>query len=65
MKKHILMFITLAAACLSLSSCWVLAAGGVGAAVGYYARDKGMKVQSPVTNDGGGGDEYDDQYEGY
>ncbi|MGB0291801.1 MAG: hypothetical protein ACPGIA_04405 [Luteolibacter sp.] len=57
MKKHILMFITLAAACLSLSSCWVLAA--------YYARDKGMKVQSPVTNDGGGGDEYNDQYEGY
>ena len=63
MKKRILLFLALSATCLSLSSCWVLAAAGVGAAGGYMARDKGMKVQAPVTNDGGGGGgDYNDGY---
>ena len=62
MKKRILMILTLGLTVASLSSCWpVLVAGG--AAGGYIARDKGMKVQPPVTNDGGGGG--GDQYEGY
>ena len=61
MKKRILMFLALVVTCLSLNSCWVIAAGAAGAAGGYYARDKGVKVQPPVTNDGGGsgGGEYD------
>ncbi len=54
MKKHILMFLAMVVICLSLNSCWVLAAAGIGAAGGYMARDKGYKVQSPVGNDGGG-----------
>ena len=62
MKKRILMILALGLTVASLSSCWpVLVAGG--AAGGYIARDKGMKVQAPVTNDGGGGG--GDQYEGY
>ena len=62
MKKRILMILTLGLTAVSLSSCWpVLVAGG--AAGGYIARDKGMKVQAPVTNDGGGGGGgYDDGY---
>lgn len=63
MKKHVLMFLALVVTCLSLNSCWVLAAAGVGAAGGYIARDKGMKVQPPVTHDGGGTDA--GQYDGY
>ncbi len=63
MKKHVFKFLALVVTCLSLNSCWVLAAAGVGAAGGYIARDKGMKVQPPVTNDGGGSDT--GQYDGY
>lgn len=33
----------------ALSGCWYAAAAGVGAYVGYKAKEKGYKVQSPVT----------------
>ncbi len=33
----------------ALSGCWYAAAAGAGAAIGYYASDRGYKVQSPVT----------------
>lgn len=62
MKKRILMILALGLTAASLTSCWpVLVAGG--AAGGYIARDKGVKVQPPVTNDGGGGG--GDYNEGY
>jgi hypothetical protein len=35
----------------ALSGCWYVAAAGAGAAVTYYAVDKGYKVQSPVTHE--------------
>jgi len=35
----------------ALSGCWYVAAAGAGAAVTYYAVDKGYKVQSPVTQE--------------
>jgi hypothetical protein len=34
-----------------LSGCWYVAAAGAGAAVTYYAVEKGYKVQSPVTHE--------------
>ena len=33
------------------AGCGYMAAAGAGAAGGYIARDKGYKVQSPVTKD--------------
>jgi hypothetical protein len=33
----------------ALSGCWYAAAVGAGAAVGYYASEKGYHAQSPVT----------------
>ena len=33
----------------ALSGCWYVAAAGAGAAVGYYAYEKGYKAQSPIT----------------
>jgi hypothetical protein len=33
----------------TLSGCWYVAAAGAGAAIGYYASQKGYKAQSPVT----------------
>jgi len=33
----------------ALSGCWYVAAAGAGAAIGYYASEKGYKAQSPVT----------------
>ena len=35
----------------ALSGCWYVVAAGAGAAVTYYAVDKGYKVQSPVTHE--------------
>lgn len=35
----------------ALSGCWYVAAAGAGAAVGYYAVEKGYKVQPPVTHE--------------
>jgi hypothetical protein len=35
----------------ALSGCWYVAAAGAGAAVTYYAVEKGYKVQSPVTHE--------------
>jgi len=53
--KHfpLIRLIALCLLTLSFSSCWPLLVGA-GAAGGYIARDKGVKVQPPVTNDGGG-----------
>lgn len=33
----------------ALSGCWYAAAAGAGAYVGYKGKEKGYKVQSPVT----------------
>jgi hypothetical protein len=33
----------------AVSGCWYAAAVGAGAAIGYYASEKGYKAQSPVT----------------
>jgi len=35
----------------ALSGCWYVAAAGAGAAVTYYAVEKGNKVQSPVAHE--------------
>jgi hypothetical protein len=35
----------------ALSGCWYVAAAGAGAAVTYYAVEKGYKAQSPVTHE--------------
>lgn len=58
MNIHILRLLTLSLLCLSLNSCWPLLIGA-GAAGGYMVRDRGVKVQPPITNDGGGGGQYD------
>ena len=41
----------------ALSGCWYAAAAGAGAYVGYKAKEKGYKVQSPVTKDKAQGQE--------
>lgn len=53
MKKRILTLTLLGLTSLLLNSCWPLLVGA-GAAGGYMVRDRGIKVQPPVTNDGGG-----------
>ena len=35
----------------ALSGCWYVAAAGAGAAAGYYAKEKGYIMQSPVTKE--------------
>jgi hypothetical protein len=47
--KRILRLVPLVLLLPALSGCWYVAAVGAGAAVGYYAVEKGYKVQSPVT----------------
>jgi hypothetical protein len=49
MRKRFLWLIPLVLLLPALSGCWYVAAAGAGAAVGYYAVEKGYKVQSPVT----------------
>lgn len=58
MNSQTLRLLALSLLSLSLSSCWPLLVGA-GAAGGYMVRDHGIKVQAPVTNDGGGGGQYD------
>lgn len=48
--RSILSLCVIALAASSLSSCWPVLVGA-GAAGGYIARDKGVKVQSPVVDD--------------
>ncbi len=48
--RSIITLAVIALGALSLSSCWPLLVGA-GAAGGYMARDKGIKVQSPVVDD--------------
>jgi hypothetical protein len=49
MGKRFLWLVPLVLLLPALSGCWYVAAAGAGAAVGYYAVEKGYKVQSPVT----------------
>ena len=51
MKKRFFRLMLLVLAFPALSGCWYAAAAGAGAAVGYYAVEKGYKVQSPVTHE--------------
>jgi hypothetical protein len=51
MKKRFFRLILLVLAFPALSGCWYVAAAGAGAAVTYYAVDKGYKVQTPVTHE--------------
>jgi len=51
MKKRIFSLMLLLALFPALSGCWDVAAAGAGAAITYYAVEKGYKVQSPVTHE--------------
>jgi hypothetical protein len=51
MKKRFFRLMLLVLAFPALSGCWYVAAAGAGAAVTYYAVEKGYKVQSPVTHE--------------
>jgi hypothetical protein len=51
MKRSFLRLMLLVLICPALSGCWYVAAAGAGAAVAYYAVEKGYKVQSPVTHE--------------
>ena len=51
MNKRFLRLMFLLSMFPALSGCWYVAAAGAGAAVTYYAVDKGYKVQSPVTHE--------------
>ena len=51
MKKRYLKLMLLVLTFPALSGCWYVAAAGAGAAVAYYAVEKGYKVQSPVTHE--------------
>jgi hypothetical protein len=50
-KKRIFGLMLLLLTFPSLAGCWYAAAAGAGAAVTYYAVEKGYKVQSPVTHE--------------
>jgi hypothetical protein len=51
MLKRSLAFILLVLMIPALSGCWYAAAAGAGAYVGYKAKEKGYKTQSPVTKE--------------
>ena len=51
MKKKVFRLILPVLTFPALSGCWYVAAAGAGAAVTYYAVDKGYKVQTPVTHE--------------
>jgi hypothetical protein len=51
MTKRFFSLVLLLLALPALSGCWYVAAAGAGAAVTYYAVEKGYKVQSPVTHE--------------
>jgi len=51
MKKRLFRLMLLGLMFPALSGCWYVAAAGAGAAVTYYAVEKGYKVQSPVTHE--------------
>ena len=50
MKRRLITFTVLVAACISLNSCWLALVGG-GATAGYMARDSGYKAQAPLTKE--------------
>ena len=49
--KRIVAFLIMILMLPALSGCWYAAAAGAGAYVGYKGKEKGYKVQSPVTKD--------------
>jgi hypothetical protein len=51
MKKRFFKLALLLLTFPALSGCWYVAAAGAGAAVTYYAVEKGYKVQSPVAHE--------------
>jgi hypothetical protein len=51
MDRRFFRLIFLLLLCPALSGCWYVAAAGAGAAVTYYAVEKGYKVQSPVAHE--------------
>ena len=51
MKRSFLRLMLVVLAFPALSGCWYVAAAGAGAAVTYYAVEKGYKAQSPVTHE--------------
>jgi hypothetical protein len=51
MKKKVLSLMLLIMILAALSEYWYVAAVGAGAAVTYYAVEKGYKVQSQVTHE--------------
>jgi hypothetical protein len=51
MKKTFFRLMLLVSTFPALSGCWYVAAAGAGAAVTYYAVEKGYKVQTPVTHE--------------
>jgi len=50
MKRRVLRLMLLISLFPALGGCWYVAAAGAGAAITYYAVEKGYKVQSPVTH---------------
>ena len=49
--KNIITFLTLLFVIPFLSGWWYAAAAGAGAYVGYKAKEKGYKTQSPITKE--------------
>ena len=51
MLRRLLVTILLVLTVPALSGCWYAAAAGAGTYVGYKAKEKGYKTQSPVTKE--------------
>jgi len=51
MVKRALTLILLVLMVPALSGCWYAAAAGAGAYVGYKAKEKGYKTQSPIAKE--------------
>jgi hypothetical protein len=49
--KRVIVYMLLVLMVPVLSGCWYAAAAGAGAYIGYKAKEKGYKTQSPVTKD--------------
>jgi hypothetical protein len=49
--KRVIVYMLLVLMAPALSGCWYAAAAGAGAYIGYKAKEKGYKTQSPITKD--------------
>ncbi len=49
--KKAVFYLLLVSMAPALSGCWYAVAAGAGAAGGYLLKDKGYKVQSPVSKE--------------